>query len=62
MKEEKKMSLQLIRKTKINIVWLIGESTMQEVYRNTDKQACKTFKKENRKMGKLAIGINYIKA
>jgi len=43
---------------KIYAVVLIGENSLKELFKSSDKDLCKVFKKENRNLGKL--GIMYI--
>lgn len=43
---------------KVYAVMLVSGETMKEIFRSTDKQLCKEFKKENN--GKDKLGIMYI--
>ena len=43
---------------KVYAVMLVSGETMKELFRSTDKELCKEFKKANSKKGKL--GIMYV--
>jgi len=43
---------------KVYAVMLVSGETMKELFRSTDKELCKEFKKQNSKKGKL--GIMYV--
>lgn len=40
---------------KVYAVMHIKSTTMEEMFRSTEKDACKEFKKQNKSVGKLAV-------
>lgn len=41
--------------TKVFAVMVVSGDSMKEVFRSTDKNACKEFKNRNKQLGKLGI-------
>lgn len=55
--KQKSLEMKIVKLIKVYGVMLIKANSLEELYRNTDKDLCKEYKRKNRQKGKMGIMI-----